>query len=76
MELPDDQAEEGNVHWSAPMPVQVAFIRNTHAEMGKGTVEQVASRFVKVARKLVEVILQSLAALGQARTESSKRFAA
>jgi|LauGreSuBDMM15SN_2_FD.fasta_scaffold821376_1 hypothetical protein len=44
------------------LPGQGAFVRNSLAEMGEGTVEQVSSCFVKAPRKQVEAILQSLAA--------------
>jgi hypothetical protein len=76
LELPDEVAEEGKVHWPSALPVQVAFVRSALTDIGEGTVEQVASRFVKAPRKQVEAILQSLAALGRARLVSGGRFAA
>ena len=76
LELPDEVSEEGKVHWPSALPIQVAFVRSTLTDMGEGTVEQVASRFVKAPRKQVEAILQSLAALGHARLVSAGRFAA
>ncbi len=76
LELPDEVSEEGKVHWPSALPIQVAFVRSTLTDMGEGTVEQVASRFVKAPRKQVDAILQSLAALGHARLVSAGRFAA
>ncbi len=67
---------EGKTYWPSSLPVKVSFVRAMLSDMGEGTTEQVASRFLKAPRKEVQAILESLAALGQARTEDNKRFAA
>ncbi len=77
MNLPeDDDAEDGKTHWPSALPIQVSFVRGVLADMGAGTAEDVSKHFVRAPRKQVQAILESLAALGQARTTDGKRFAA
>ncbi|RYG38440.1 MAG: class I SAM-dependent DNA methyltransferase [Burkholderiales bacterium] len=77
MVLPeDDDAEDGKFAWPSALPVQVSFVRGVLADMGAGTAEDVSQRFLRAPRKQVQAILESLAALGQARTADGKRFAA
>lgn len=77
MELPeDDDAEDGKTHWPSALPIQVSFVRGALSDMGAGTAEDVSKRFIRAPRKQVQAILESLAALGQARTTDNKRFAA
>jgi hypothetical protein len=77
MDIPeDDDAEEGKTAWPSALPIQVAFVRGVLSEIGAGTAEDVSKHFVRAQRKQVQAILESLAALGQARTTDGKRFAA
>lgn len=76
LDLGDDDAEDGKTHWPSALPVQVSFVRSVLADMGSGTADEVGARFIRAPRKQVQAILESLAALGQARTEDGKRFAA
>ncbi|GAA6202623.1 hypothetical protein NBRC116599_38490 [Aquicoccus sp. SU-CL01552] len=50
------------------LPAQIAAVRETLAELGEATPEQVARRFKRGRTPTVEPLLESLAALGQART--------
>lgn len=50
-------------------------MRNTLADLGQATPEQVARRFSRVRTESVLPLLESLTALGQARMIEGERFA-
>jgi hypothetical protein len=62
--------------WPKSLPEQIAAVRNTLADLGEATPEQVARRFARVRTASVRPLLESLTALGQARIIEGGRFAA
>lgn len=64
------------VPWPKSLPDQIAAVRNTLADLGEATPDQVARRFARVRTASVRPLLESLTALGQARIIEGGRFAA
>jgi hypothetical protein len=58
------------------LPDQIAAVRAALADMGEATPEQVARQFKRGRAGTVQPLLESLTALGQARTTEDGRFAA
>jgi hypothetical protein len=62
--------------WPKTLPEQIAAVRATLSDLGTATPEQVARTFKWGRAGSVEPLLESLAALGQARVIEGGRFAA
>ena len=62
--------------WPARLPDQIAAVRATLQVMGQATPEQIARHFARARTASVQPLLESLAALGQARMIEGGRFAA
>ena len=62
--------------WPKTLPEQIAAVRVTLSDLGTATPEQVARTFQRGRAGSVQPLLESLAALGQARTLDGGRFAA
>ena len=56
------------------LPAQIAAVREALAEMGEATPEQIARRFKRGRAATMQSLLESLAALGQARETEGHRF--
>lgn len=61
--------------WPKALPDQIAAVRAALSDLGTATPEQVARHFQRGRATTVEPLLQSLAALGQARRTEDGRFA-
>jgi hypothetical protein len=61
--------------WPKTLPEQIAAVRATLTDLGTATPEQVARHFIRARATSVQPLLQSLAALGQARIVEGGRFA-
>lgn len=61
--------------WPKSLPEQIAAVRAVLTAMGGATPEQVARRFARGRATTVQPLLESLAALGQARLVEGGRFA-
>jgi hypothetical protein len=61
--------------WPKTLPEQIAAVRNALTDLGTATPEQVARHFQRGRATSVQPLLESLAALGQARTLDDGRFA-
>jgi len=62
--------------WPKTLPEQIAAVRATLSDLGLATPEQVARTFQRGRAGSVQPLLESLAALGQARIIEGGRFAA
>lgn len=62
--------------WPKTLPEQIAAVRATLSDLGTATPEQVARTFQRGRAGSVQPLLESLAALGQARIIEGGRFAA
>ncbi|MGB4828079.1 MAG: type IIL restriction-modification enzyme MmeI, partial [Paracoccaceae bacterium] len=62
--------------WPKTLPEQIAAVRNALADLGTATPEQIARHFQRGRAASVQPLLESLAALGQARPVTGGRFAA
>ena len=62
--------------WPKALPEQIAAVRAALSEIGEATPEQVARQFKRARAASVKPLLESLAALGQARLVEGGRFAA
>jgi len=62
--------------WPKTLPEQIAAVRATLSDLGTATPEQVARTFQRGRAGSVQPLLESLAALGQARVIEGGRFAA
>jgi len=62
--------------WPKTLPEQIAAVRATLSDLGTATPEQVARAFQRGRAGSVQPLLESLAALGQARIIEGGRFAA
>ena len=62
--------------WPKTMPEQIAAVRAALDELGEASPEQVARQFKRAQTRAVEPLLESLAALGQARPIDGGRFTA
>jgi hypothetical protein len=62
--------------WPKTLPEQIAAVRATLSDLGTATPEQVARTFNRGRARSVQPLLESLAALGQARVIEGGRFAA
>ena len=62
--------------WPKTLPEQIAAVRATLSDLGTATPEQVARTFNRGRAGSVQPLLESLAALGQARVIEGGRFAA
>ncbi|MGQ0609993.1 MAG: class I SAM-dependent DNA methyltransferase [Paracoccaceae bacterium] len=62
--------------WPKTLPEQIAAVRATLSDLGTATPEQVARHFLRARAGSVQPLLESLAALGQARIVEGGRFAA
>ena len=62
--------------WPKSLPEQIAAVRAALDDLGEASPEQVARQFHRARTSAVQPLLQSLAALGQARTVAGGRFAA
>lgn len=62
--------------WPKTMPEQIAAVREALTEMGEATPEQIARCFVRARAGIVEPLMESLAALGQAEKGGDGRYAA
>ena len=76
LDLPEEDEADGKHPWPRTLPAQVSLVRAVLSEMGEGDAEHVSRGFKGAKRAQVQAILESLAALGQARTDDGKRFAA
>jgi hypothetical protein len=61
--------------WPKTLPEQIAAVRTTLHDLGTATPEQVARQFQRARAGSVQPLLESLAALGQARLVEGGRFA-
>ncbi|WP_375573308.1 DNA methyltransferase [Seohaeicola saemankumensis] len=61
--------------WPKSLPEQIAAVRGALSELGTATPEQVARQFQRGQARSVQPLLESLTALGQARTIEGGRFA-
>lgn len=57
------------------LPEQIAAVRGALTDLGTATPEQVARQFQRGQARLVQPLLESLTALGQARLIEGGRFA-
>ena len=62
--------------WPKALPEQIAAVRTILSDMGEATPEQIARQFKRGRAASVQPLLESLAALGQARLIEGGRFAA
>ncbi|PJF08401.1 DNA methyltransferase [Pseudorhodobacter sp. MZDSW-24AT] len=62
--------------WPKTLPEQIAAVRGALGDLGTATPEQVARQFQRARVTSVQPLLESLAALGQARLVEGGRFAA
>jgi hypothetical protein len=62
--------------WPKSLPEQIAAVRAALDDLGEASPEQVARQFHRAQARAVQPLLESLAALGQARTMEGGRFAA
>jgi len=62
--------------WPKALSEQIAAVRAALADLGTATPEQVARHFMRGRATSVQPLLESLAAIGQARVEEGGRFAA
>lgn len=61
--------------WPKALPEQIAAVRTILSDMGEATPEQIARQFKRARAASVQPLLESLAALGQARLIEGGRFA-
>ncbi len=61
--------------WPKSMPDQIAAVRAALDKLGEASPEQVARQFQRARTSSVQPLLESLAALGQARTVEGGRYA-
>lgn len=61
--------------WPKALPEQIAAVRAALSDLGTATPEQVARQFQRGRSASVQPLLESLAALGQARLTEDGRFA-
>jgi len=61
--------------WPKTLPEQIAAVRATLSDLGTATPEQVARTFQRGRAGSVQPLLESLAAIGQARLIEGGRFA-
>jgi hypothetical protein len=61
--------------WPKTLPEQIAAVRTALTDLGTATPEQVARQFMRARAGSVQPLLESLAALGQARLVDGGRFA-
>ncbi|MEY8840641.1 type IIL restriction-modification enzyme MmeI, partial [Cribrihabitans sp. XS_ASV171] len=61
--------------WPKSLPEQIAAVQTALAELGEATPEQIARQFKRGRASTVQPLLESLAALGQARPTERGRFA-
>ena len=62
--------------WPKTLPEQIAAVRSALGDLGTATPEQVARQFQRARAGSVQPLLESLAALGQARLVEGGKFAA
>jgi hypothetical protein len=62
--------------WPKTLPDQIAAVRAALSDMGEATPDQIARRFARAQSRSVQPLLESLAALGQARSIEPGKFAA
>jgi hypothetical protein len=62
--------------WPKTLPEQMAAVRHALSDLGTATPEQVARQFARARASTMQPLLESLAALGQARPVEGGRFAA
>jgi len=62
--------------WPKTMPEQIAAVRAALSELGEATPEQIARRFMRARAGVVEPLMASLVALGQAEKGEDGRYAA
>ena len=61
--------------WPKTLPEQIAAVRAALSDLGNATPDQVARHFRRARAAAVQPLLDSLAALGQARTLGQGRYA-
>ena len=61
--------------WPKALPDQIAAVREALSEMGEATPEQIARRFMRARTTVVQPLLDSLTALGQAELVEEGRYA-
>ena len=61
--------------WPKALPDQIAAVREALSEMGEATPEQIARRFMRARTTVVQPLLDSLTALGQAERVEEGRYA-
>ena len=61
--------------WPKALPDQIAAVREALSEMGEATPEQIARRFMRARTTVVQPLLDSLTALGQAKRVEEGRYA-
>jgi len=62
--------------WPKSLPEQIAAVRQELAKVGEATPEQIARKFIRARSTVVEPLLESLTALGQAKKIEEGRYAA
>ena len=76
LNLAEAQAKTTKQPWPQTLPDQIAAVRDALQELGEANAEQVARRFKRAQVKRVQPLLESLAALGDAREIAEGRYAA
>ena len=62
--------------WPKALPDQIAAVREVLSEMGEATPEQIARRFMRARTTVVQPLLDSLTALGQAERVEDRSYVA
>jgi hypothetical protein len=73
--LADTPEKADKPAWPSALPDQIAGVREALQGLGEASPEQVARRFKRGRAKTVEPLLETLAALGQARKLEDGRYA-
>ena len=60
--------------WPKTLPDQIAAVRETLQDLGEATPDQIARRFVRARMTSIQPLLESLAALGQAKQVGEGRY--
>ena len=68
-------ASTAKTPWPKTLPEQIAAVRAALTDLGEATPDQIARRFARAQGRSVQPLLESLAALGQARIVEGVRFA-
>ncbi|MRG74077.1 class I SAM-dependent DNA methyltransferase [Alphaproteobacteria bacterium HT1-32] len=60
--------------WPKTLPDQIAAVRETLQDLGEATPDQIARRFIRARTTSIQPLLESLAALGQAKQVGEGRY--